>query len=102
MQHTVHEQSVDLLLLCVDALNVNPTLVSILQTLEQANIRPPILVWFSSVSQLTLASDAELATETQVMVKRLRGIGAHILPISASVEDMISYIQDVLGQAPRR
>jgi len=98
VQQAIHDQSIDLLLLCVDALTVNPILVSILQGLEQADIRPPILVWFSSVSQLGLASDTELAAETQIMVRRLHGVGAHVLPVSASIEDMVGHIQDVLGQ----
>jgi signal transduction histidine kinase/ActR/RegA family two-component response regulator len=102
VKQAIHDQSIDLLLLCVDALTVNPALVSLLQVLEQANIRPPILVWFSSVSPLTLIGDTEVAVETQIMVRRLHDIGAHILPISASVEDMIDYIQDILGQTPHR
>ena len=98
MAQALQQKSGDLLLLCTDTLAFNPALVQVIQILEQAPIRPPVLVWQQAGRQGQRSASPEFWSETQTLRQRLDAIAAQMLPLDILVEDVILRIQSTLGQ----
>lgn len=90
-------QWVDLLLLCADTLTFNPTLVKVIQTLEQAPIRPPVLVWLPTLSQSSPTS-TEQTLDTTSVLQRLKAIAAQVLPPAIAIDAVVAAIHMILGK----
>jgi signal transduction histidine kinase/CheY-like chemotaxis protein len=97
VSQALDQQSGDLLLLCTNTLSFNPALVQVIQVLEQATIRPPVLVWIQQGRQYHVVSP-ESWLETQTLRHRLEAIAAQILPLDSSVEEVMLRIQRTLGE----
>jgi signal transduction histidine kinase/DNA-binding response OmpR family regulator len=89
----LEHHSVDLLLLCVySSSNLHPLFLDILQTIEQLNPKPPILVWNCRTGTDT-PSNSE---ETQQLARRWGTIATEILPASLSVPELLARIKQTL------
>lgn len=92
----LQHQSIDLLLFCTHALEPQPLFFEIIQTLEQLEVPPPVLVWNYQ------AHSTELSNADLKKFEALWGtVAVKVLPASLSTPKLLAEIDRVLSTSTR-